>query len=274
MSAGMRTIGLLCAVVGALAVISDAAATTAYVGRGTAATEGSALDAWIGGRGGAWVEDVPSTRLASGAGSIPLTYAGMTLRATANMGGLSVANALHMFATNAGTLSGPQVVSAKALRNITLSNFSPSITAFGFYLENGANAQAANVTITMTDSNGTSTIVIGKGGDVTFGGTNPASATVLSTNNRVYRLDGPAASNPAANTAEFIGFSDLSGLTSIAINAGGSNAMKLELGDFFSSTAPASEPASLALLGVALCGLGWVRLKRGMCRHSLARGDA
>ena len=259
MSAGMRTIGLLCAVVGALAVISDAAATTAYVGRGTAATEGSALDAWIGGRGGAWVEDVPSTRLASGAG---------------NMGGLSVANALHMFATNAGTLSGPQVVSAKALRNITLSNFSPSITAFGFYLENGANAQAANVTITMTDSNGTSTIVIGKGGDVTFGGTNPASATVLSTNNRVYRLDGPAASNPAANTAEFIGFSDLSGLTSIAINAGGSNAMKLELGDFFSSTAPASEPASLALLGVALCGLGWVRLKRGTCRHSLARGDA
>ncbi len=263
MSFGIRTIGFLFGMAAGLSVISDAQATTAYVGRGTAATDSSALYAWIGGRGGVWFEDATSTLSATGAGNIPLTNAGTSVKATANLGGLSVSSALQMFATNAGSLNGPQVISANASRNITLSNFSPSITAFGFYLENGANAQAANVTITLTDSQGTSTIVIAPSSAVSFGGTNPAAATVLSTNDTVYRLDGPAAPNPSENTAEFIGFSDLLGVTQIAISAGGANTMKLELGDFFSSTAPAPEPASMALLGAGLLGLGWARRKRG-----------
>ncbi len=263
---GIQTVALVVALVAGLSVMSAAQAITAYVGRGTAAMEGSALHAWIGGRGGDWFEDVASMQRAHGADTIPLTNAGMVVKATSNIGGLSVSNALHMFETNAGTLSGPQVISAKELGKITLSNFSPSVTAFGFYLANGASAQAANVTVRLTDSKGTSTIMTDKNNGVTFRGTNPALASVLSTNDTLYRLDGPAAPNPSANTAEFIGFSDLSGLTSIAINAGGSNAMKRELGDFFSSTAPAPEPASMALLGaslVGLIGLGWIRRKRG-----------
>ena len=263
MSFGMKTFGLLFGLVAGLSAINDAQATTAYVGRGTAAIDNSALYAWIGGRGGAWYEDATSTLVASGANNIPLTNAGMSINATANVGGLSVAPTLHMFGTNAGNLNGPQVISATAIRNITLSNFSPLITAFGFYLENGANAQAANVTITLTDTKGTTTIVIAPTSVVTFGGTNAASPTVLSTNDTVYRLDGPAAPSPSENTAEFIGFSDITGLTSITINAGNSNTMKLEIGDFFSSTAPAPEPASMALLGAGLFGLGWARRKRG-----------
>lgn len=263
MSFGIKAFGLLVGMVASLSAVSSAQATTAYVGRGTAATDSSALYAWIGGRGGAWYEDATSTLVASGANNIPLTNAGTAISATANVGGLSVASTLHMFSTNAGNLNGPQVISSLPLRNITLQGFSPSITAFGFYLENGANAQAANVTITLTDSKGTSTIVISSGSAVSFGGTNPVSANVLSTNDTIYRLDGPAAASPSANTAEFIGFSDISGLTSVTINAGGSNVMKLEIGDFFSSTAPAPEPASMALLGAGLFGLGWARRKRG-----------
>ena len=263
MNTGMKTVAAVLGMAAALSVISDAHAVTAYVGRGTTGISDSAVAAWVQSRGGTWFEDAAQTLTATAPNNIPLPNAGYTgtsaVTAT-SASTMSVAAGLSMTGTNDGVINGPHVLGASLNRNFNLSNFSSTVTSFGFFIQNyGTAAQNQPITITLTDAAGkTSIITVATSGTVGISGT-AAPTSVLSSNDTNYKLNGGV-----GQTSEFIGFSDITGITSIVVGAGGttSNANKLEIGDFFTSTAPAPEPASLVLLGAGLLGLGLARRRK------------
>ena len=248
-------------VLGLGAVAMDAqAAVVAYAGRGANSGSNAVAD-WIGAVGGAgfFTETSSAGNSGSPTGTIPLPLASATVVST-TAGGVLV-NSVTLNGTNAGNLTtaGQTVENSVAGRGLTLSGFSSTVTSFGFYLASSTATQPNAVTITLTVGANTSTIVINSNDSVTLGGTViPTLRTSLA---------GESASGTGSDfvltsalNGEFIGFTGISGAFSVGISA--ATGSRPIIGDFFQAPAPTPEPASMALLGAGLAGLGLLRRRR------------
>ncbi len=273
-----------------------------YVGRGVVTDFGSALYRWMGNSNGYEEFSTTATTTVSGTtGTIGLSTATIStinvplaLNLTVGSGSaLSNSTNFTLYSSNAGNLnaqnpllSGNNVVMSGAsgsTSTITLSGFSSGVYGFGFYLQNdglGFNGQRSAIVIRLTDANGNRTnITVSATGVVSSAQTNTAGGAVsagssvsqlLGLSNTNYQMKSSSFTGDTIMSdnnsttdgfnSEFIGFTNLPGITSIAV-LGGSQTGYL-IGDFFVST-EAPEPASMALLGAGLLGLGLARRRKG-----------
>ena len=245
-------------VLGLGAVAMDAqAAVVAYAGRGTN-TGGNAVADWISAVGGAgfFTETSSATNSGTPTGSIPLPLGTASVVSTLGGGALTYVGSLS--GTNAGTLSttGQTVANTVTGRGLTLSGFSATTNAFGFYLASTTASQTAGVVITLTDGAGAHTITISTSDAVTVAGA--TLKTSLAGN-----LGGGGGSDFILTSAlggEFIGFTGITGAFTVGVSA--ATGTRPIIGDFFEAPAPTPEPASMALLGAGLAGLGLLRRRR------------